>query len=218
MIYKFYSINIRICKWERDTGIKKQWGGDWGFCTVDFFFNIQNNSGDYNGKDFVMWKFLLPLIALFPMGAVANPACPVCTIAVGVGLDIARRLGVPDSVVGLWAGALLTLLGYWFLKFMDKKNWHFRGRNTIVILASVAMIGFVYLGTVKYNPVSICGLFAMDPVLFGAICGMFIFVLTGKLYQWMKNKNGGHAHFPFEKVVLPLVALALASWAMMICF
>ena len=27
----------------------------------------------------------------------------------------------------------------------------------------------------------------------------------------MKRKNGGHAHFPFEKVVLPVVALALLS-------
>ena len=165
-----------------------------------------------------MRKLLLAMLALIPTSVMANPACPVCTIAVGAGLDIARRLGVPDSIVGLWAGALLTLLGYWMLKWMDKKNWHFRGRDTIVIVLSVAMIGFVYLGTVRYNPVSICGAFVMDPVLFGTICGALIFVGMGKLYQWMKNKNGGHAHFPFEKVVLPVVALVLASWAMMLCF
>ncbi|MBR2273465.1 MAG: hypothetical protein IJ864_01330 [Alphaproteobacteria bacterium] len=28
----------------------------------------------------------------------------------------------------------------------------------------------------------------------------------------MKKKNGGHAHFPFEKVVVPVVALILVSW------
>lgn len=164
-----------------------------------------------------MQKILLALIAMLPASALANPACPVCTIAIGAGLDIARRLGVPDSVVGLWAGALLTLLGYWTLKFMDKKNWHFRGRDTIVIAASIAMIGFAYIGTVKYNPVAICGSFVMDPVLFGTLCGAAIFILTSKLYQWMKKKNNGHAHFPFEKVVLPLAALALASWAMIAC-
>ena len=164
-----------------------------------------------------MLKLIAGLFATLPFTALANPACPVCTIAVGAGLDIARRLGVPDSIVGLWAGALLTLLGYWTLKFMDKRGWHFRGRDTIVILLSVAMIGFVYIGVVDYNPTSICGLFVMDPVLFGTVCGALIFIGTGKLYQWMKVKNGGHAHFPFEKVVLPIVALLLASWLMIGC-
>ncbi len=164
-----------------------------------------------------MWKFLISLFVFLPGVVMANPACPVCTIAIGAGLDIARRLGVPDSVVGLWAGAMLTLLGYWTLKFMDKKNWRFLGRDAIVIMLSVAMIGFVYLGTVDYNPVSICGVFVMDPVLFGTVCGALIFILTSKLYQWMKAKNGGHAHFPFEKVVLPVVALVLVSWIMIAC-
>ena len=40
---------------------------------------------------------------------------------------------------------------------------------------------------------------------------MFPFVYVSKFYQWMKAKNGGHAHFPFEKVVLPVLALALLS-------
>ncbi len=48
-----------------------------------------------------MKKILIILSILFPGIALANPACPVCTIAVGVGLDIARHLGVPDSVVGI---------------------------------------------------------------------------------------------------------------------
>ena len=92
-----------------------------------------------------MRKLLVALLALLPVSAIANPACPVCTIAIGAGLDIARRLGVPDAVVGLWAGALLTLLGYWTLKFMDKRGWHFRGRNPLVILLSLSMIGFIYI-------------------------------------------------------------------------
>ncbi len=155
--------------------------------------------------------------AMLPCAAMANPACPVCTIAVGVGLDVARRIGVPDSVVGLWAGALLALVGYWTIKFFDRRNWHFRGRNTIILALSIAMIGFAYLGAAVYNPVSICGAFVMDPLLFGTLIGAALFILTEKVYDWMKAKNGGHAHFPFEKVVLPVVVLALASWWMIAC-
>lgn len=159
---------------------------------------------------------VLSLVYL-PTAALANPACPVCTIAIGASLEIARQLGVPDSVVGLWVGALLTLLGYWAIKFFDKKGWNFWGRNALLIGISVAMIGFIYMGQVPYSPVWICGVLHIDPVLFGAILGMILFILTEKLYDWMKAKNGGHAHFPFEKVVLPVVVLALVSWWLSAC-
>ena len=77
-----------------------------------------------------MIKFfaLAAVLSTVPGQASANPACAVCTIAIGASLEIARNLGVEDAIVGLWAGALLTLLGYWTIVFFDKKNWHFAGR------------------------------------------------------------------------------------------
>ena len=156
--------------------------------------------------------------ALVPMGAFANPACPICTIAIGAGVGVAESLGVPTSVVGLWAGALLTLLGYWAIKYFDKRGWNFWGRNALLIAISVAMIGFAYVGDIDYSPVWVCGVLYIDPILLGALIGMILFILVEKLYEWMKRKNGGHAHFPFERVVLPVVVLALASWWMCVCF
>lgn len=162
---------------------------------------------------------LLPVCVAFVPGAVfANPACPICTIAIGAGVGVAESLGVPTSVVGLWAGALLTLLGYWAIKFFDKRGWNFPGRNALLIGLSVAMIGFAYVGDIDYTPVWICDVLYIDPILFGAIIGMILFILVEKLYEWMKRKNGGHAHFPFERVVLPVVVLALASWLFSVCF
>ena len=168
-----------------------------------------------------MRKFFknIPFLSLLflPSISMANPACAVCTVAIGASLEIARRLGVPDSVVGLWAGALLTLLGYWTIKFFDKKGWRFWGRNALLIAVSVAMIGFIYLGEVHYSPIWICGFLYIDPVLFGALLGMILFILVEKLYDWMKKKNGGRPHFPFEKVVLPVGVLALVSWWLCVC-
>lgn len=154
--------------------------------------------------------FLLAMFA-FLQKSFANPACAVCTIAVGASLEIARRLGVDDGVVGVWAGAFLLLLGYWTLKWMDKKGYTFKGRDFIVLSASVLMVMFVYISQLVYTPKAIF-IFWIDPFLFATICGALVLHYSSEFYQWMKRKNGGHAHFPFEKVFVPLVALSLTSW------
>ncbi len=161
-----------------------------------------------------MKKFILFLSASFllPLKAFANPACAVCTVAIGASVGIARKLGIEDSIVGLWAGALLTLLGYWTIIFFDKKNWHFFGRNFLLMLISVGMIGFIYISEVSYQPRIIWQIFYLDPILFSSMLGMLIYIYSQKFYQWMKMKNDGHAHFPFEKVVLPLILLLLTSF------
>jgi hypothetical protein len=138
----------------------------------------------------------------------ANPACAVCTIAIGASLELARYLGVSDNIVGLWSGALLSLIGYWTILWFDKKNWKFRGRDTLLMLLSLSMIAFVYIKEIQYYP-KIFGF--LDSFLFSTIIGFVIFILSQVFYQWIKAKNGGHAHFPFEKVVLPLVLLLSLS-------
>lgn len=165
-----------------------------------------------------MMKKLLALIAcMLPGAAFANPACPVCTIAIGAALPITQRLGVPDAVVGIWTGAFLAIMGYWIIKFMERRGWNFPGRNAIVLALSVATIGFAYIGTVPYNPCSYFGFLKIDSLLMGTIVGAILFIVTEKIYDWMKAHNGGHAHFPFEKVVLPIIVLAVASWVLAIC-
>lgn len=155
------------------------------------------------------------LIALFglltlPQNVFANPACVVCTVAIGASLEIARKLGISDNVVGLWAGALLAVIGYWTILWFDKKNWHFQGRNLLLITLSVAMIGFVYMGQLQYNPQVFLFLY-IDSFLLSAVIGALAYIYSQKFYQWMKQKNNGHAHFPFEKVVLPLIFLFAIS-------
>ena len=157
-----------------------------------------------------MFYLVLMFCMLFVKQALANPACAVCTIAVGASLEIARKLGVDDSVVGVWAGAFLVLLGYWTIKWFDKKGWNFKGRDLMVLVASVAMIGFMYISKLEYHA-EVIGVFYLDPFLFSTIAGAVVLVVSSDFYQWMKKKNGGHAHFPFEKVVVPVLALFLLS-------
>jgi len=152
----------------------------------------------------------LAIIFITGSNAWANPACPICTVAVGASLEIARRLGVDDAVVGVWAGALLVMLGFWTIRWFDKKNWQFWGRDFWLISLSVAMIGFMYVSELVYAPQPIL-VFYIDPFLFSTLLGAFVMYYSSEFYQWMKVRNGGHAHFPFEKVVLPVVALLLVS-------
>lgn len=158
-----------------------------------------------------MFILLFLLLLFVSFEAYANPACAVCTVAVGASLEIARRLGVDDGVVGVWAGAFLILIGYWTLKWMDKKGWNFKGRDFIILVSSVAMILFMYISHLTYTPKAIL-IFWLDPFLFATICGALVLHYSSEFYQWMKRHNGGHAHFPFEKVFVPVAALVLTSW------
>lgn len=157
------------------------------------------------------------IMAMVPGAALANPACPVCTIAIGAALPLTRRIGVPDVVVGIWGGAFLAILGYWLIKFCDKRGWRWPGRNALILGLMVASIGFIYIGQVEYTPCQYFGIINIDPILLGTIMGAMLFIGSEKLYGRMRAKNNGHAHFPFEKVVLPVIVLAVASWLMTLC-
>ena len=121
-----------------------------------------------------MLAFLILLLTAAGTKAFANPACAVCTVAVGASLEIARRMGVDDGVVGVWSGAFLLLLGYWTLKWMDKKGWNFPGRDFTILAASVAMIGFIYISHLVYTPKPILFLY-IDPFLFAWRTGSALF-------------------------------------------
>ena len=154
--------------------------------------------------------FLTCLIG-FSTTVFANPACIVCTVAIGTTLSIARKLGVDDNVIGLWLGAILVLFGYWSIWWFNKKNWHFYARDPLLMLASFSLIGGIYIKDLTYTPQVIAYVLYLDPFLFTGIIGAFIYIFSQKFYAFLKEKNGGHAHFPFEKVVLPLGLLVLTS-------
>ena len=105
---------------------------------------------------------------------------------------------------------MLTLVGYWTIVLFNKKNWNFKYRDEIIMILSISMIGFMYLGNMFYNPKIILFLY-IDPFLLSTIIGSLLLIYSNRFYQWMKAKNNGHAHFPFEKVAVPVLTLIIAS-------
>ena len=136
-----------------------------------------------------------------------NPACAVCTIAIGASIGIARRIGVDDTVIGVFFGALMTVCGFWLIKYFEKKNWNFSFRNSILMLLSLSSVIPMYFGILEYKKDEN---FYLDIFLFAYLLGGLIYITTSRLYQVIKLKRG-HAHFPFEKVVLPVSSLFITS-------
>jgi len=146
--------------------------------------------------NFVYFKFALAV-------------CPICTIAVASGVEISRRIGVDDLIIGLWIGGLAVSLVLWTESFLDKKNIKFKGRIYVNIL-------FYYLLT--YVSLKLSNLintsykiYIFPKILLGLILGSIAFWWTNTFYNYLKEKNNGKPYFPFQKVVMPITTLLILS-------
>lgn len=155
-------------------------------------------------------KFL-PIFSVLAKKAGANPiACPMCAVAIASGLGLSRALGVSDTVIGLWTGAMLLALSHGLITYLKKKNIDNRWLNIAIYVFTYFLIIPLYVGeksTLIFNLKTILGI---DEFLFSIIVGSFVLFLSSKLYYRMKEKNG-KPHFPYEKVVLPTASLLIIS-------
>jgi hypothetical protein len=159
---------------------------------------------------FRIFYFLFILIVLF-LNKTALAVCPVCTVAVGAGVGLARYIGVDDTIAGIWIGGLLVSLILWTLSFFDKKKIFFWGRwlvTTIVYLLLI-VVPLVWLDILGH-PLN--KLWGIDKLLLGIFSGSIVFIFANFFYQWLKNKNGGKPYFPFQKVVMPILSLLILSF------
>jgi len=167
-----------------------------------------------------MKKILFGFIAAIMSAGVAHAFCPVCTVGVAAGLEGARILGVSDLITGLWAGGLMLSLAAWTESYMRRHGIN----NPILILFNyvvyygiLALIYVLPVGhpTLRFNATTLWG---VDQFLLGVVVGSLTFLAAGKWYEHIKAHNGGHAWFPFQKVVWPLGALIIVTlifWAIL---
>ena len=152
---------------------------------------------------------LFGLTGLMLFVPVADAVCPVCTIAIGAGLEGMRVLGVKDVLTGIWAGGLTVSLIGWTANYMRKHNvknpiWYLL--NAIVYTALLAGVYFVPADNPIVKWWENC-MWGMDQFLLGVLVGAVTFVLMELWYVRIKKNNGGHAQFPFQKVVMPFLGL-----------
>jgi hypothetical protein len=145
----------------------------------------------------------------------ALAVCPVCTVAVVGGIELSRYLGVDDSVTGLWVGGLTVSLIFWTIDWMNRKNIHFKGRKILIAFGYYALVvlplyflKIIHLRLPRYETFCGCGI---DKMTVGLASGSIVFLIGALLYEYFKKKNGGHAHFPYEKIVFPIAPLIILS-------
>ncbi len=152
--------------------------------------------------------FIITILLLMTKKALA--VCPVCTVAVGAGVGLAQYLGIDDTVSGIWIGALTVSMAMWTI------NWYIRKyqRTKWIVPASfvfyyaIVVVPLFFMKSI-FHPFN--NLLGVNKLILGIIVGSIVFLLSSRLYEYMKKKNG-KAHFPFEKVVVPIFSLSVLSF------
>lgn len=140
----------------------------------------------------------------------AEAFCPVCTVAAAGGVGFARWLGIDDTITGLWIGGLIVSVSAWMATWLKNKN---------IKIPGLFWLNFIFWAALTVTPLYWYGImghpwntfWGIDKLLLGMIVGAIPFLAGGWIYKIIKTKNGGKAHFPFEKVVLPIAPLIILS-------
>lgn len=133
----------------------------------------------------------------------------------GAGLALSRQLGIDDLMTSLWIGAVLMSVSMWTIDWAGKQKWWPKESNRQTMF-KIAVFGSYYgvaaLGLIWTKAWFVLGntLWGIDKIILGIVVGSLAFLAVEDWYQKTKTKNG-KAHFPFEKVVLPVVALVILS-------
>ena len=139
----------------------------------------------------------------------AYAVCPICTVAVAAGLGLSRYLGIDDAVSSLWIGGIILSVSFWSIDWLTKKKINFKYRNILVFIFwyGLTLIPLQLTGIMGHPFNTVLGI---DKILFGTVVGS-VFFLLGILADKKVREKKGKQLFAFQKVVFPVVALAIIS-------
>ncbi|HUW22147.1 MAG TPA: hypothetical protein VMW41_05805 [Candidatus Bathyarchaeia archaeon] len=141
--------------------------------------------------------------------------CPVCMIAVGGGLAMAKMLGVDDLVAAIWIGALVTVSALWLAQKFHKIKLP-KPEISWTLIFYLLTVATLYLQGKIGHPS--CQLWGLDKILFGLTLGTILIFLGNLLDRWLRSKNQGKVFFPFQKVAIPLAMVVSTSLIFQLVF
>jgi len=137
--------------------------------------------------------------------------CPVCIVTIGGSVLLSRYLGIDDLIIGIWAGGLILSSGLWTANFIKKT--FIKGQNWILtaLLWITTVLGLKQAGFIG-NPT--CKIHNHDKLLTGIVGGSLVFILaygSDLFLRKLNKKNPGKALFPYQRVIVPVVLLLIAT-------
>ncbi len=158
-------------------------------------------------------KLYLILASLFGLIFFTQPAqafCPVCTVAVGVGVGLSRWLGIDDTISGVWIGGMIVALIMWAVDWLNKKEINFKFKTAIVSIVFYALtIVPLYFTGIMGHPLN--KILNIDKLLFGIVGGTIAFLAGVWIDASISKDNSNKNYFPFQKVTITLAMLLFMS-------
>jgi hypothetical protein len=154
---------------------------------------------------------LIFFLIFFVFSQQVKAVCPVCTIAVAGGIELSRWFKVDDTISGVWIGGLIVSLSLWLIDWLKKKNIKFIFDKILVFIAFYIIV-VLPLYWMKFIGLPNCAkLWGYDKLIVGIVFGSIAFAIGFWLNNWLKKRNNNKVYFPFQKVVLPILFLIIAS-------
>ncbi|MGI5898052.1 MAG: glutaredoxin domain-containing protein [Candidatus Dojkabacteria bacterium] len=174
----------------------------------------KSERGKKGKKSKKVFTILLTTSLLLLVAKPTYAICPVCTVAVGAGVGFSRYLGIDDSITGIWIGGLMISSALWLVNFvkskLKKKSKHICLISFGVFLLTILLfiLPLKLGGMIGHEQNSMWG---VDKVLLGIIVGSLSFYIGAEIHKTMLYMNGNRVYIPFQKVVVPIFILLLAT-------
>ncbi len=158
-------------------------------------------------KIFYIFLFSLFILNYSLLVVPTKAHCPLCVAGAAAGITLTRWIGVDDSITGVWIGALLVAMSFWFSSWLLSKSgklrkWQYREflKPTISLLVFTTTLWSFYQFKLI---VRMSQIFGLDKLTFGMLAGGVLFYIV----DLVKIKH----HFPYQKIAVSLGSMAILS-------
>jgi len=124
-------------------------------------------------------------------------------------LTLLEKYGIDNTISGLWIGGALVLASIITIDWIRKWKSHWIINVLVFVLFYAGTFVPLYFQHIIGDPSK--ELWGMDKTMIGVVIGSGFFYLGDFAYTKIKAKNGGHAWFPFQKAIMPLVPISILS-------